>query len=156
MFGRRLRSHGYGLIEVLVTLGILAIGVNGLVTLQGWLLRQSADSRARVEALQQLRSRLELLRNLSRQAEDAAAFQLLYATAAGAAAGQETRGSTAVFTQHEQVLEVALGRELRVELRWFSADGSEQAVELASILSFVAPQRVAGLWVPQEQGQEAE
>ena len=65
------RQSGFGLIEILIALVILAIGFLALAALQGAVTRNAADSRARAAATMLAGEKLEELRSFSSSRQDA-------------------------------------------------------------------------------------
>jgi prepilin-type N-terminal cleavage/methylation domain-containing protein len=59
----RIRQTGVSLIEVMVTLAVVAFGILGIVYLQGELSSQSASNKARAEAVALAEARIEEMRN---------------------------------------------------------------------------------------------
>jgi prepilin-type N-terminal cleavage/methylation domain-containing protein len=48
---RHRKNSGFGLIEIMVTLGVLSVGILGVTSLHGVIARQSSDNKSRSEAL---------------------------------------------------------------------------------------------------------
>jgi Tfp pilus assembly protein PilV len=139
----RKRRQGFGLIEILVTLGILTVGILGVATLHGVLTRQSGDNKARAEAMTIAQSRIEDMRNYTNLARDETAFNLLYADTVGFANSTTINGINAVFTRSENISTLASGKDIVVNVAWTGADGAAENVVLATELVFVSPRSVA-------------
>jgi len=139
----RKRKQGFGLIEILVTLGILTVGILGVATLHGVLTRQSGDNKARAEAMTIAQSRIEDMRNYTNLARDETAFNLLYADTIGFANSTTINGINAVFTRSENISTLASGKDIIVNVAWTGPDGSAENVVLATELVFMSPRSLA-------------
>ncbi len=139
----RTRNNGFGLIEILVTLGILTVGILGVATLHGVITRQSGDNKARAEAISIAQSRIEEMRNYTSQADDLAGFDLLYADTVGFGGSATINGVNAVFTRQESISSGTNTKDIAVRVGWTDPEGDNESVTLNSQLSYVSP-RSAG------------
>jgi Tfp pilus assembly protein PilV len=139
----RTRSKGFGLIEILVTLGILTVGILGVATLHGVITRQSGDNKARAEAISIAQSRIEEMRNYTSQADDQATFDALYAVTSGFANSATIDGVNAVFTRTESISAGTSTRNIAVQVGWTAPEGDSESVTLTSQLAYMSP-RSAG------------
>lgn len=133
------KRRGFGLIEILVTLGILTVGILGVSTLHGVVTRQSQDNKARAEAISIAQSRIEDMRNYTALVDDQAGFDALYATTAGFANATTITGINAVFTRQENITAGINSRNVAVQVGWTSAAGTAELVTLDSQLAYVSP-----------------
>jgi Tfp pilus assembly protein PilV len=139
---RGTRSSGFGLIEILVTLGILSVGILGVATLHSVITRQSADNKARAEAMEIAQSRLEQMRNYTDAAGTTAEFNTLFANLSN---GNSTtiNGISATFTRTETITTSGSNKNITVMVGWTDPGNAAQNVSLATSISFLAP-RSAG------------
>lgn len=138
-----MRSKGFGLIEILVTLGVLGVGIAGVASLHGVISRQGQDNQARIEASAMAVSRIEELRHDSSRALEQAAFELMYPDTAGFAHSVTRQGLNAVFTRSERIATAAGVKQLTVQLAWTSASGVAETLSISSELAFVSPRSTA-------------
>jgi len=139
----RRHGKGFGLIEILVTLGILTVGILGVATLNGVITRQSQDNKARTEAISIAQSRIESMRNYTNSAGSQTEFDALYAVTSGFANSTSITGVNAVFTRTESVAAGTMSRLVAVNVAWSDPEGNAQNVTLDTELSYVSP-RSAG------------
>lgn len=137
------RWKGFGLIEILVTLGILTVGILGVASLHGVITRQSGDNKARAEAVSIAQSRIEEMRNYTSEVDDQAGFDLLYADTDGFANSNTIYGVNAVFTRQESISSATNTKDISVQVDWTDPEGDTERVTLSSQLSYVSP-RSAG------------
>jgi Tfp pilus assembly protein PilV len=137
------KSRGFGLIEILVTLGVLSVGVLGVVALQGVITRQSIDNKARAEAISIAQSRIEAMRNYTGDVSTLAEFQSRYAVTSGFANASTITGVNASFTRTERIVANGNARNIMVNVAWTDPDGDAESVSLGTELSYVSP-RSAG------------
>src|SRR5690606_10047319 len=132
------RNSGFGLIEILVTLGVLAVGILGVASLHGVITRQTQDNKARIEAIGIAEARIEEMRNYTSTAADVAGFGLLYPDTSGFANSATINGINAVFTRTENIEDLAVGKRVTVNVAWTAADGEAENVALGTELVFVS------------------
>lgn len=137
----RHRQRGFGFIEILVTMGVLAVGILGVATLNGVITRTSADNKTRAEALSIAQSRLEEMRNYTNSAASLTEFNTLYADVTD---GNSTAiaGVNAAFTRTETITTSGSRKEVVVEVAWTDAEGAGQDVGLNGELLYVPPRSV--------------
>ena len=133
------RSTGFGLVEILVTLAVLALGIGAVASLHGVISRQAQDNQARIEASGMAASRLDEMRNYTGQALDQAAFELLYPDTAGFANHVTSQGLNTVFTRSERVTTAGGRKQISVQVAWISAKGKAERLSVSSELAFVSP-----------------
>ena len=138
-----MRNKGFGLLEILVTLGVLGVGIAGVTSLHGVISRQGQDNQARIEASAMAVSRIEELRHDSSRALEQAAFELMYPDTAGFAHGVTSQGLNAVFTRSERIVTAARRKQLSVQVAWTSASGAAESLSVSSELAFVSPRSSA-------------
>jgi len=139
----RKKSRGFGLIEILVTLGVLSVGILGVTTLHGVISRQSADNKARTEALSIAQSRLEEMRNYTNSASDLSEFNTLYSDTVGYANSVSITGINATaFTRTENISTSGTVKDVSVKVDWTNPSGDSQQVALNTEFSFVSPRKV--------------
>jgi prepilin-type N-terminal cleavage/methylation domain-containing protein len=136
------RHKGFGLIEILVTLGILSIGILGVATLHGVITRQSQDNKARAEAISIAQSRIEEMRNYTNSANSQILFDALFPDTAGFANSATVNGINAVFTRTESITSAARTKPLAVRVAWTDPEGNASNVTLNSELSYIAPRSI--------------
>jgi len=138
----RHRNSGFGLIEILVTLGILSVGILGVTTLHGVITRQSSDNKARVEALNIAQSRIEQMRNYTNSANSVAEFNTLYADTTGYANSATINGVSTAFTRSENISSSGTVKDVIVKVDWTDPSGDGQSISLNTEFSFVSPRKV--------------
>jgi len=138
----RHKNSGFGLIEILVTLGVLSVGILGVTTLHGVIARQSSDNKARAEALNIAQSRLEEMRNYTNQAASLAGFNTLYADTTGYGNSATIDRTNATFTRSELIDTTGTVKSVTVKVDWTDPSGDTQSVNLGTEFSFVSPRKV--------------
>ena len=138
----RHRNSGFGLIEILVTLGVLSVGILGVTTLHGVIARQSSDNKARSEALSIAQSRIEDMRNYTNAAGSVTGFNTLYADTAGFGNSANITGISADFTRSESISTSGTMKDVVVKVDWTNPSGELQSVSLNTEFSFVSPRKV--------------
>ena len=139
------KNRGFGLIEILVTLGVLSVGVLGVVALQGVITRQSIDNKTRAEAISIAQSRIETMRNYTGAVDTVAEFQSRYAVTSGFANSATITGVNAAFTRSERIVANGDARNIMVNVAWTGPDGNPESVNLGTELSFVSPRSAGDL-----------
>ena len=96
------RSKGIGLVEILITMFVLAVGVVGVAGLNSAISRQSLENKAQAEAQAIAQSRIEEVRNYTNEASTLDEFDGLYLPIAN---GNSTPipGINAAFTRTETI-----------------------------------------------------
>lgn len=138
----RHRNSGFGLIEILVTLGVLSVGILGVTTLHGVITRQSSDNKARSEALNIAQSRIEQMRNYTNSANSVAEFNTLYGDTTGYGNSATIDGLSTVFTRSENISTSDTIKDVIVKVDWTDPSGDGQAISLSTEFSFVSPRKV--------------
>jgi len=136
------RNRGFGLVEILVTLGVLSVGILGVTTLHGVIARQSSDNKARSEAMSIAQSRIEEMRNYTNDAGTLAEFNTLYADTVGYANSASVQGISADFTRTESISTSGSIKDVSIMVSWTNASGDSQSVALSTDFSFISPRKV--------------
>lgn len=138
----RKRSWGFGLIEILVTLGVLSVGIVGVTVLQSTVTKQSAENKARAEALSIAQSRIEEMRNYTGDVDTLTEFNTLFANTSGYANSTTVTGTNASFTREEQISTSGELKVLAVRVSWSDSDNVSQSVSLNTQLSYTPPRSI--------------
>lgn len=138
----RHRNAGFGLIEILVTLGVLSVGILGVTTLHGVIARQSSDNKARSEALNIAQSRIEDMRNYTNAAGSITGFNTLYSDTTGFGNAANITGISTDFVRTESIATAGTMKDVTVRVAWTDPSGVAQSVSLATEFSFVSPRKV--------------
>jgi Tfp pilus assembly protein PilV len=138
----RHKNSGFGLIEILVTLGVLSVGILGVTTLHGVIARQSADNKSRSEALSIAQSRLEEMRNYTNSAGTLAEFNTLYADTAGYGNSATVDGISNSYTRTENISTSGTVKSVAVKVDWTDPAGDTQSVALNTEFAFISPRKV--------------
>ncbi|MDX1490105.1 MAG: prepilin-type N-terminal cleavage/methylation domain-containing protein [Pseudohongiellaceae bacterium] len=136
------KQRGFGLIEILVTLGILSVGILGVAALQSTISKQSAENKTTAEALAIAQSRIEQMRNYSGTISSLDEFNTAYADTNGFANSLTVEGVNADFTRTESIGTSGLVKDVVVRVAWTDSDNDAKAVTLDTDLSFVSPRSV--------------
>jgi len=133
------KCKGFGLIEIMVTLGVIAVGVLGIAVFHSNITKQSADNKARSEAIAIAQSRLEDMRNYTRLVDSFEQFDTLFSNTQGFVNNTNINGVSAVFDRSERITSVNQQKQVDVAVAWTNADGENLTVSLSSELGFVLP-----------------
>ncbi|NMP14845.1 prepilin-type N-terminal cleavage/methylation domain-containing protein [Thalassotalea sp. Y01] len=133
------RNFGFGLIEVLVALAIMAVGLLAVASFQTSLIGGSAENKAKAEAMAIAQQRLEQMRNISNDAFTAAEFETLYTATDGYSNDTKVVGSNTSFLRQENITDNAKAKEISVMVSWETSDGVSESVELVTSLGFESP-----------------
>jgi Tfp pilus assembly protein PilV len=133
-----LKQKGANLIEVVVTLGVISFGILSVLYLQGELSSQSANNKARAEAVALAQERIEEMRNLTNQVSDASQFDTPYLTGY---AGTETglQGVNANFNRTTSVTPTTSATQVTVTVSWTDRSNNARSVELSSDFAWASP-----------------
>ena len=137
------RMKGFGLIEILVTLGVLTVGILGVTTLHSVITQQSIQNKTKTEALLIAESRIEVMRNFTGAVSSEDAFDTFYADTNGYGNSTSITGVSAVYTRSESITTDGNLKDVVVQVAWTDPDGEAQTVSLSTQLSYLAP-RSAG------------
>ncbi|HEY0964049.1 MAG TPA: hypothetical protein VGE69_16995 [Pseudomonadales bacterium] len=138
----RKRHWGFGLIEILVTLGVLSVGIVGVTVLHSTVTKQSSENKSRAEALAIAQSRIEDLRNYTGAVASLADFDEEFADTSGFANSATIEGTNAEFTREEQIGSTGDMKTLTVRVTWSDQDGDSQNVSLDTRLSYIPPRSI--------------
>lgn len=134
----RSTTKGFGLIEVLIALAIMAVGLLAVGTFQSSLITESADTKARAEAIALAQSRIEELRNYTLDATDATEFDTLFANITDGNSTSHT-GTNATFTRTDTISSPGTTKELTVSVNWIDAANESHEIALKTELAFESP-----------------
>jgi Tfp pilus assembly protein PilV len=138
----RRRTKGFGLIEILITLGVLSIGILGVTVLNSVITKQSADNRARAEALAIAQSRIEEMRNYTDTVKSLAEFNTLFANTTGFGNSTSITGVATTFTRTESITASGLFKLVAVNVAWADLEGITQNAQLNTRLAYTAPRSI--------------
>ena len=138
----RHKNSGFGLIEILVTLGILSVGILGVTSLHGVIARQSSDNKARSEAMSIAQSRIEDMRNYTNAAGSVTGFNTLYSDTTGFGNSASITGVSTDFTRTESIATSGTKKLVAVRVAWLDPTEVTQTVTLNTEFSFVSPRKV--------------
>ncbi|MDN3651698.1 prepilin-type N-terminal cleavage/methylation domain-containing protein [Thalassotalea ponticola] len=133
------KKKGFGLIEVLVALAIMAIGFMAVATFHTSLIGESANTRNRAEAMSLAQERIEQMRNYTDLALDQDAFNDLFPISTSAANQTSHQGTNTLFTRQETITENDDTREVTVQVLWQDGNGETEVVELSTELAWRSP-----------------
>lgn len=136
------RNRGFGMIELLITLGILGVGIVGVATFHSQVTQQGQDNRARSEAFSIAQSRIEEMRNYTANASSQEEFDALYADTDGFANTASINGVHANFTRSESITTSGDRKDVTLLVNWSSPDGENRDVTLSTELAFRQPRSV--------------
>ncbi len=141
-------SRGFGLIEILIAVFIVAFGVLAVGKLQVNLLSTSNTNLARQEAIKIAQNRMDELRNYFNSLDDGTPQTLINDTTFSknftAKSDVTVNGQNAVFTLSESFDEYGSGNaKIVVVVSWTGLDGDE-TINLASDISFQSSSSLVG------------
>jgi Tfp pilus assembly protein PilV len=138
----RKRHWGFGLIEILVTLGVLSVGIIGVTVLQSTVTKQSSENKSRAEALSIAQSRIEDMRNYTGDVDTLAEFNTLFANTNNYSNSASITGTNAVFTRDELIGSSGELKTLTVRVQWSDSDNVSQTVSLSTQISYIPPRSI--------------
>lgn len=138
-----MKKHGFTLIEVLISLAILAIGVVVIVKFQGDLLRNMGSTQQQSEAVSLAENKLNELRNYVAltTAEGTPSYeQILSGT-------QTTTNNNTTYTTAWTVTTVASPpyKTVAITVSWTSSSNATESVSLESIIGAVDPTKTGAV-----------
>lgn len=142
IFSCKKKKNGFGIIEILITLGVLSVGILGIIILQSLIVTQSQDNKRTNEAFSIAQSRIEEMRNYTSRASNTTEFDALYPNTSGFQNNTAILGVSAAFTRTESITTVTDVKNLAVNVAWNSPDGISRSVRLSTKLSFISPRSV--------------
>jgi Tfp pilus assembly protein PilV len=135
------KMQGFSIIEILVTLGVLTVGILGVATLNSVVTQQSFENKASTEALQIAESRIEEMRNYTGSITSETAFNTRYANITDGNSVSVT-GTSTFFTRTETIVTSGNIKAIAVKVAWTDGDGEAQSVSVNTQLSYLAPRSV--------------
>lgn len=132
-------SKGFSMIEIMVSVLVVAVGLLAVANFQGGLIGQSSTNKARAEATALAQARIEQLRNYTNDVNSQADFDALFAATGGFANDATVNGVNAQFTRQENVAVDGDMREVTVRVAWTGSNGRAQQVVLDTELSYEPP-----------------
>jgi Tfp pilus assembly protein PilV len=134
-------NKGIGLIEILMTMFVLAVGVVGVAGLNSVIGRQSVENKARAEAQAIAQSRIERIRNYTNDVTTQAGFDSWY-TAVTNGNSATVNGINAVFTRTETIVDSGENKNVQVNVHWTNLNGDIQTVALNTTVSYISPRTI--------------
>jgi len=138
---RILRNKGFGFVEILITVGVLAVGIMGVATLQTVITKQTLDNKSRSEAMSIAQSRIEEMRNYTNSVSSIAEFNTLFANVSNGNSAT-VAGMNSTFTRTETITTSGSMKGVVVSVAWTDPGGDAQSVRLNTDLSFLSPRKV--------------
>ncbi|WOH39164.1 prepilin-type N-terminal cleavage/methylation domain-containing protein [Thalassotalea fonticola] len=129
---------GFGLIEVLVALAIMAVGLLAVASLQSSLVNDSNANKLKAEAMALAQERIEQLRNYTDDGLTESDFNTIFAVGTDKNA-TKIAGSNARFLRAETIAEIDDRKSITVNVSWTDAQGAAQIVSLDTQLSWISP-----------------
>ncbi len=136
-------ESGFGLVEILITVGIIAVGVLGVATLHSTITGQSAENKARSEALAIAQSRIEEMRNYTGAVASYDDFDTLFSNTYGFANDATISGVNAAFARTERIVTQDDKKQVDVRVLWRSRNDEPRSVQLGTEIGFALPRSVA-------------
>jgi type IV pilus modification protein PilV len=131
-------QRGVGMIEILVSLVILAVGLLSVATLHVGIINQSHESKARSEAIAIAESRIETMRNFGSAMKDVDDFNGTFATMTKGNSTAIT-GMNAAFTRMETIADNNDVKEINIYVQWTDKDNNAQEVTVSSSIAWATP-----------------
>lgn len=131
-------QRGVGMIEILVSLVILAVGLLSVATLHVNIINQSHGNKAQSEAIAIAESRIELMRNYSDGITTEAEFQTLF-TNVDLGNSTDIEGTNATFTRKETIIDANNVKDIAVYVQWVDKEEVSQEVVITSSVSWSKP-----------------
>ncbi|WNC73351.1 prepilin-type N-terminal cleavage/methylation domain-containing protein [Thalassotalea psychrophila] len=129
---------GFGLIEVLVALAIMAVGLLAVASLQSSLVNDSNENKLKAEAMALAQERIEQLRNYTDDGLTESDFNTIFAVGTDKNSTAIV-GNNASFTRAETIADINERKSITVNVSWIDAQGVAQIVSLDTQLSWVSP-----------------
>ncbi|MGP1666643.1 MAG: type IV pilus modification PilV family protein, partial [Rhodanobacter sp.] len=136
------RHRGFGLIEILVTLGVLSMGIVGVTVLHATVTKQSSENKSRAEALAIAQSRIEEMRNYTGHVDSLSDFNTLFANTSGFANSSTITGTNATYTRAEEIGAFGALKTLTVRVTWQDDANETLTVSLSTRLGYIAPRSI--------------
>ena len=138
-------QRGFSLIEALIAFSIVGIGLLAIATFQSGLFKQSADSKARMEALALAQQKIEQLKHYT-QADESSYIDENddgVMDAVGYYSDDPITGQNAVFLRSWDLGTNSLGSEVEVSVAWNDSDNQQQSVSLTAAIPWISPRTAA-------------
>ena len=133
----RFNQRGIGMIEILVSLVILAVGLLSVATLHVNIINQSHESKARSEAIAIAESRFETMRNFGSAMKNIVDFNEAF-TEVTAGNSTPIPGTNAAFTRTETITDRNDAKEISVYVKWTDINDDAQEVVVNSSIAWVS------------------
>ncbi|WP_371186426.1 prepilin-type N-terminal cleavage/methylation domain-containing protein [Thalassotalea maritima] len=133
------RIRGFGLIEVLVALAIMAFGLMTMAAFHITVINESSTSKNRAEALAIAQQRIEQMRNYTDLAVSQADFHQLFPIVTEFANQATHQGTNTLFTRQEMILANDAVKTITVQVLWQDASGQQEQVELSTEFAYKSP-----------------
>ncbi|WP_157826783.1 type IV pilus modification PilV family protein [Colwellia sp. 12G3] len=138
------KQRGVGLIEVLVSLVILAVGLLSVATLHTSIIGNSNDNKAKNEAIIIAQSRIEALRNFSNGINTTDEFEAAFVVVDKGNSTNIT-GINAAFTRTESIADANSAKSITVYVKWNDNHSDAQEVSIDSSIAWQKPRSVGDL-----------
>ena len=139
----RSNQRGIGMIEILVSLVILAVGLLSVATLHVNIINQSHESKARSEAVAIAESRIENMRNFGSEMKDKDDFNTAFADMLTKGNSTTMAGTNAQFTRMETIEDNSGMKDISIYVQWTDKNSDTQEVIVSSSIIWASP-RTAG------------
>ncbi|QDP02031.1 prepilin-type N-terminal cleavage/methylation domain-containing protein [Thalassotalea sp. PS06] len=127
---------GFGLVEVLIALAILAVGLLAVGIFHSDVIEQSNGNKAKAEAIAIAQQRIEEMRNYTGQASDIDEFNSLFTITTGYTNNKTVNGNNATFTRSESISQTGDTKKVALMVSWQNSQGDTEQVVLESELGF--------------------
>lgn len=135
------KSLGFSLIEVLVSMAVVALGLLAVLGVQTKLIDSSGETKAKAEAVALAQARLEEIRNYTHTYQTEADFNANFVGNRNAA--EEVPGVNALYTISEARVVNGDTKQVTVNVTWTDRDGASQTVSLDTRLGWESPRAAA-------------
>lgn len=135
---------GFSLIEVLVSMSVVALGLLAVVSFQSRLTGESADNKAKAEAIAYAQAHIEELRNYTNEARSEDAFNALF-TAGNEGSAETIPGVNATFVRGVAYTVSGTTKKVTVTVSWDDRFDNPNSVTLAAQLGWESPRSVGDL-----------
>ncbi len=138
------KRTGFSLIEVLVSMSVVALGLLAVVSFQSRLTAESGESKAKVEATALAQARIEELRNYTNSARTVDEFNALF-TAGNEGADTSITGVNSTFNRSEAFTTNGNRKQVNVQVAWTDRGNNSHSVVLSAELGWESPRSVGDI-----------